>query len=55
MDGRLWIVGEDGKRLPHNQQGRVFYQDPNVMMGLAESRADLARGDELGGILIPGT
>jgi acyl-coenzyme A synthetase/AMP-(fatty) acid ligase len=33
---------------------RVIYRGPNVMMGYAEDRADLARGDELGGVLRTG-
>ncbi len=32
----------------------LIYQGPNVMLGYAESRADLARGDELGGRLSTG-
>ncbi|MFI7539853.1 AMP-binding protein [Actinoplanes sp. NPDC049599] len=34
--------------------GEVVYTGPNVMMGYAESAADLARGDELGGVLRTG-
>lgn len=32
----------------------LVYSGPNVMMGYAESRADLARGDDLGGVLPTG-
>jgi acyl-CoA synthetase (AMP-forming)/AMP-acid ligase II len=32
----------------------LVYRGPNVMLGYAESRADLARGDELGGVLHTG-
>ena len=34
--------------------GRVVYRGPNVMLGYASDRADLARGDELGGVLRTG-
>jgi acyl-CoA synthetase (AMP-forming)/AMP-acid ligase II len=36
------------------EAGEVVYRGPNVMMGYAESRADLARGDELQGVLRTG-
>jgi acyl-CoA synthetase (AMP-forming)/AMP-acid ligase II len=32
----------------------VVYQGPNVMMGYAETAADLAKGDEMGGVLHTG-
>ncbi|MEV2225898.1 AMP-binding protein [Nocardia vinacea] len=34
--------------------GEVTYRGPNVMMGYASSRADLEKGDELGGVLQTG-
>jgi long-chain acyl-CoA synthetase len=34
--------------------GELIYTGPNVMLGYAESRADLARGDELRGVLPTG-
>ncbi|PRY29578.1 AMP-binding protein [Pseudosporangium ferrugineum] len=34
--------------------GEVVYTGPNVMLGYAESAADLARGDDLGGVLRTG-
>ena len=34
--------------------GEVVYTGPNVMMGYAETAADLARGDDLGGVLHTG-
>jgi acyl-CoA synthetase (AMP-forming)/AMP-acid ligase II len=34
--------------------GEVVYTGPNTMMGYAESAADLARGDDLGGVLHTG-
>jgi acyl-CoA synthetase (AMP-forming)/AMP-acid ligase II len=36
------------------RDGEVFYQGPNVMMGYATGAADLARGDELNGVLATG-
>ncbi|MEZ4362725.1 MAG: AMP-binding protein [Kofleriaceae bacterium] len=36
------------------EDGEVVYRGPNVMLGYAEERADLARGDELGGCLRTG-
>lgn len=34
--------------------GEVIYQGPNVMLGYADGPSDLARGDELGGVLRTG-
>ncbi|UGS38688.1 AMP-binding protein [Capillimicrobium parvum] len=34
--------------------GEIVYEGPNVMLGYAETRADLARGDDLGGVLATG-
>ncbi|GGO74313.1 AMP-binding protein [Nonomuraea cavernae] len=34
--------------------GEIVYHGPNVMMGYAETAADLARGDDLGGVLRTG-
>jgi acyl-CoA synthetase (AMP-forming)/AMP-acid ligase II len=34
-----------------NGRGEVLYRGPNVMMGYAERRGDLAKGDELHGLL----
>ncbi|GAA4596599.1 acyl-CoA synthetase (AMP-forming)/AMP-acid ligase II [Actinoplanes octamycinicus] len=36
------------------EDGEVVYRGPNVMMGYAESAADLVKGDELGGVLRTG-
>jgi long-chain acyl-CoA synthetase len=52
--GRLVIRDEAGADLGADQEGYVWYEGPNVMMGYAESNADLARGDELGGVLSTG-
>ncbi|MBB6505237.1 acyl-CoA synthetase (AMP-forming)/AMP-acid ligase II [Sphingomonas endophytica] len=48
-DCRLEIVEADTQGA-----GEVVFHGPNVMMGYAECRADLARGDELGGTLRTG-
>ncbi|MFI5494483.1 AMP-binding protein [Actinoplanes sp. NPDC051859] len=34
--------------------GEIVYKGPNVMLGYADSAADLARGDDLGGVLRTG-
>ena len=52
-------AGSVGRALPGgalaiDPDGEVIYRGPNVMMGYAEDRADLARGDELGGVLRTG-
>lgn len=52
--GTFRIVGEDGRELPTGQAGEIIYEGPNVMMGYAQSREDLARGDEQAGILRTG-
>ena len=38
----------------HIEDGEVVYEGPNVMMGYATTAADLARGDDLGGVLRTG-
>jgi acyl-CoA synthetase (AMP-forming)/AMP-acid ligase II len=48
------IAGPDGAPLPDGEVGAVIYRSPSVMMGYAESRADLARGDTVGGRLDTG-
>ena len=51
-------VGSIGVPIPGGElevdDGELVYRGPNVMMGYAEERADLARGDELGGVLRTG-
>ncbi|MCF2533496.1 AMP-binding protein [Yinghuangia soli] len=44
---------DDGAADPEGV-GEVVYTGPNVMMGYAECEEDLARGDELGGVLATG-
>ncbi|CAM5645555.1 AMP-dependent synthetase/ligase domain-containing protein OS=Streptomyces fumanus OX=67302 GN=GCM10018772_38510 PE=3 SV=1 [Streptomyces fumanus] len=43
-----------GGSLSLAEDGELVYTGPNVMLGYAESRADLARGDDLGGQLHTG-
>lgn len=46
--GELALVGEDGRRLDGcGEAGELVYRGPNVMMGYALDRHDLARGAEL--------
>ncbi|CAA7618040.1 AMP-binding protein [Magnetospirillum sp. SS-4] len=53
-------IGAAGRAVPGGTlsvdpaTGHVVYRGPNVMMGYAEGRADLGRGDELGGVLDTG-
>ncbi|GAA4943196.1 AMP-binding protein [Actinoplanes utahensis] len=44
MPGGAFVIEDD----------EVVYRGPNVMMGYAENAADLARGDDLGGVLHTG-
>ncbi len=52
-DGHLAIL-RDGRGAGPDEVGEIVYRGPNVMMGYATARADLARGDELGGELHTG-
>jgi acyl-coenzyme A synthetase/AMP-(fatty) acid ligase len=52
--GALWAQDEDGRRLPAGVQGELVYRGPNVMLGYATERADLAAPDALGGVLATG-
>jgi acyl-CoA synthetase (AMP-forming)/AMP-acid ligase II len=52
--GRLSIDVGDGRAGAPTEQGAIEYSGPNVMMGYAESRADLALGDEMQGVLPTG-
>ncbi len=52
--GGALSIDVDGRAAEPGEVGEVVYRGPNVMMGYAEQRADLARGDELGGELRTG-
>lgn len=52
--GVLKICDEDGTELPQGTEGLVWYNGPNVMMGYAQSRFDLALGDVQGSTLATG-
>jgi acyl-coenzyme A synthetase/AMP-(fatty) acid ligase len=52
--GTLQIDAGEGPTAAPGIEGEVVYAGPNVMMGYAMSRADLARGDDLGGVLRTG-
>ena len=54
IGGRIEILDSNAQPLPVGVPGEVHYIGPNVMMGYALNRADLARGDELQGRLITG-
>lgn len=45
--GTLQIRDENGFAVDPGKEGHVYYHGPNVMMGYAANRADLANGDEL--------
>lgn len=46
--GRLRLIDETGAEIPGaGVAGELVYDGPNVMMGYAETRADLARGAEV--------
>lgn len=53
--GQFAIRDEDGNEVASSGVvGEVVYRGPNVMMGYAESEAELALGDETGGLLVTG-
>jgi acyl-coenzyme A synthetase/AMP-(fatty) acid ligase len=52
--GRLSVRVDGAEVTTPGVTGEVVYRGPNVMMGYAETAADLARGDELGGVLRTG-
>jgi acyl-coenzyme A synthetase/AMP-(fatty) acid ligase len=45
---------DNGTHLSDGRIGDIFYSGPNVMLGYANCRADLVKGDELGGVLDTG-
>jgi acyl-CoA synthetase (AMP-forming)/AMP-acid ligase II len=52
--GSITIGGDAGEVLPPLATGEVMYAGPNVMLGYAASRGDLALGDAQGGRLATG-
>jgi len=52
--GQLSIETAAGAVAPTGTAGEVVFRAPSVMMGYARERADLVRGDELGGLLHTG-
>jgi acyl-CoA synthetase (AMP-forming)/AMP-acid ligase II len=56
LSGRITIVAtSDESGLSDGREaGEVCYSGPNVMMGYAHARADLARGDEMSGTFATG-
>jgi acyl-coenzyme A synthetase/AMP-(fatty) acid ligase len=53
--GRILIHDEEGKPIAKpDAEGQLVYHGPNVMLGYATRREDLANGDELGGCLFTG-
>lgn len=54
VPGSALRVEVDGRAAAPDELGDVVCTGPSVMMGYATGRADLARGDELGGVLATG-
>ncbi len=52
--GSVGIAIPEGSLGVDQKTGELLYSGPNVMMGYAESRQDLAKGDELHGVLRTG-
>ena len=52
--GSVGIAIPNGSLTVDEQTGELLYTGPNVMMGYAECRGDLTRGDELLGVLRTG-
>jgi len=53
--GELWIEDDGGRRVESpGVVGELVYRGPNVTLGYATCREDLARGDERGGVLRTG-
>jgi acyl-CoA synthetase (AMP-forming)/AMP-acid ligase II len=53
--GTFSIRGDDGTEITEpGVDGEVVYRGPNVMMGYAETEAELANGDDVGGVLVTG-
>jgi long-chain acyl-CoA synthetase len=52
--GAMSIFHEGKETTRLNTEGELIYKGDNVMMGYAENRGDLARGDDMNGILHTG-
>ncbi|GLL02108.1 AMP-binding protein [Dactylosporangium matsuzakiense] len=53
--GRLSVLTGDGTETRRaGVEGEIVYRGPSVMMGYAETAADLSRGDDLNGVLATG-
>jgi acyl-coenzyme A synthetase/AMP-(fatty) acid ligase len=52
--GKVEIESDNELTTVAGRAGELVYSGPNVMMGYAETRADLGLGDQLGGILRTG-
>lgn len=53
--GRLWLANDQGQKITvPGTPGELMYEGPNVAMGVAETSQDLARGDNLRGLLHTG-
>lgn len=53
--GKLYIVDEEGREIDRPDTiGEMVYEGPNVTLGYAEKREDLALGDERHGVLYTG-
>ena len=53
-DGQLSVLTGGEETCEPEVEGEVIYRGPNVMLGYAETRDDLALGDALGGVLNTG-
>ncbi len=53
IPGGSFEIVADGPSAP-GRPGSIVYRGPNVMLGYADDRAGLGRGDDLGGVLVTG-
>jgi acyl-CoA synthetase (AMP-forming)/AMP-acid ligase II len=54
IPGGSLSIADSPEQLPDGRSGEIIYRGPNVMMGYAEDRADLAPGNTTGGVLHTG-
>lgn len=53
--GRFWLQRDDGSEIEESGvTGELVYEGKNVMLGYAQNREDLSKGDECGGLLYTG-